>query len=208
MAPIPPKTRKQPRRNNVTTVTTDDVIDRSGRTLTTIHRKQKRLDREQDENTLIARQHAAQGDNSEDGQKIIFRDIFALHKYTLYMNHVSWIDGGNGMQIGWTRGSEYHDVVTPIDSSSAFDDHKIEFGIDGHDASYYEGIETLELRLWGAPEGITAYLVDSTDTSTLMDAINDLIDSITGDGGYEERIEELETHVDDLEERVTALENQ
>ena len=99
MAPIPPIQRKQQQRRTSTTITTDDVIDNYGRTLTTLHRKQRRLDHEQDENTEIARQHAAQGDNSVDSQKIIFRDIFALHKYTLYMNHVSWIDGGNGMQI-------------------------------------------------------------------------------------------------------------
>lgn len=208
MAPIPPKYKKQARKQGPTTVSTDNVIDQYGRTLTTLQRKQKRLDREQDENTEVARQHAAQGDNDKDAQKIIFRDIFAGHKYILYMSAVAWIDNGNGMQIGWTRGSEYHDVVTPISSSSAFEDGKIEFGIDAHidTPGYYDGMESLELRLWGAPEGISAYLVDNTNTSTLSEALGELIEAITGDGGYEDRIEALEEQVADLEERVTALE--
>lgn len=205
MAPIPPKYKKQARKQGPTTVSTDNVIDQYGRTLTTLQRKQKRLDREQDENTEVARQHAKLGEQSKQGNsKIIFRDIIPYRNYTLTFNDTSWLNSGTSLQVGWTRPNEYHDLISPP-QQEPLPDNQFSFALDNEEVDY-SGLETLELRLYGAPEGITAYLEDETESSTLLDVIEELIEAITGEGGYEDRIEELERQVADLEERVTALE--
>lgn len=213
MAPIPPIQRKQQQRRTSTTITTDDVIDQYGRTLTTLHRKQRRLDREQDDNTTIAREHAKLSEGSKQGNsKIIFRDVIPGRGYTLIFNDTSWLNSGTSLQVGWTRPNEYHDLISPP-QQEPLPDNKFEFSLDDPEVDY-TGMQTIELRLYGAPEGVTAYLEDDTNSASLLEQLTDLIENIIGgDDGLEARIAALEeavgipyTGTDTLDERVTALE--
>lgn len=206
MAPIPTVQKKkmqpQPQQSGVSA---SNVFDDSGRSLDTLLRRQKRTNQQHSERIDVSRQHAKLGEKSEAGNsKIIFRDIIPYRKYILTFNDTSWLNSNTSLQVGWTRPNEYHDLISPP-QQEPLPDNKFEFSLDEEEVDY-TGMETLELRLYGAPEGVTAYLEDDTESSSLLEQLTELIEAITGDGGYEERIEELEEKVADLEERVAALE--
>lgn len=212
MAPIPQKQKMNLQQPQQVTVSTDNVIDDYGRTLTTLHRKQKRLDQQQTEKTIIARQHASQGDDEVVSGKIIYRDIFPGRKYLLTFNSTSWLGSGASLQVGWTRPNEYHDVITP--ATEPIPDNQVEIDLTDPEVDY-TGVESIEVRLYGAPEGVKGYLIDCTDTKSLLDAVTDLIENVIGgDNGLEARIAALEeavgipyTGTDTLDNRVTDLES-
>lgn len=215
MAPVPTVRKKKTRQAGPLTVSTDNVVDNYGRTLTTLQRKQRRIDEEQTENTTVARQHAKLGEPSKQGtSKIIFRDIIPYRKYVLLFNDTSWLNSGTSLQVGWTRPNEYHDLISPP-QQEPLPDNKFEFSLDEEGVDY-TGMESLEIRLYGAPEGVTAYLDDDTESKSLLEQLTDLIENIIGgDDGLEARIAALEeavgipyTGTDTLDERVTDLEGQ
>jgi prefoldin subunit 5 len=199
MAPIPQVIKKKPTRAQTTTVGADNVIDDFGRTLTYLQRRQKSLDQQQDKNTTVARQHAAQNE-SDNKNTLVYRDVFPGRKYKLALNDVLWIGGDNTLTIGYTVDNEF----TPIEYKQ--DENEFQFQIP----PTIQKVDTIEVRMTGVSESIRGYMEDDSASSSLWDKIKELIQEILG---LKEKIEDLEEQISsindaiaDLDERVTALE--
>lgn len=202
MAPIPPKITQKPKRAQTQTVSTDNVIDDLGRTLTFLHGRQRTLDRRQDKDTTIARQHAAQSD-ADTKLRLIYRDVFPGQKYKLSFNKYSWIGGSDTVTIGYTVGSDFTTlfVISEPPESGA-----VEISLED-----VEEIDTLEAHLSGAPEGVRGYLEDTTEVGSIKKAIIEILekirDLISGQETINQKISDIQGDISDLDDRVTALED-
>ena len=201
MAPIPQVTKKKLTRAQPQTVSTDNVVDDLGRTLTHLNRKQKSLDKKQSDNITINRQHAQQYESDLQKGKLIYRDVFPGRKYKLTLSDTTWIGGDNVVTIGYTVGNTFTQI------SYDQEDNVFSFEIPSVAA-----VDTLEIRLIGATDTVRSYLEDSTSASGILNKIAQILDDIIGLGN---RIDAIETAVgipytgtDSLDDRVTALENE
>ena len=202
MAPIPPKITQKPKRAQTQTVSTDNVIDDLGRTLTFLHGRQRTLDRRQDKDTTIARQHAAQSD-TDSKLRLIFRDVFPGQKYKLMLNKYSWIGGSDNVTIGYTVGSDF---TTLFVISEPPESGVVEISLED-----VEEIDTLEAHLAGAPDGVRGYLEDTTEVGSIKKAIIEILekirDLISGQETINQKISDIQGDISDLDDRVSALED-
>lgn len=180
-------------------VSTDNVIDDLGRNLTSLHQRQRRIDKDLDKNTTIARQHASQYESDMQKSKLVYRDVFPARKYVLTLSDTRWITEGNKVQIGYTVDDEFTQIGSDITEPP--EENKVEFTLP-----VVAAVDTVEVRLVGAGEKVRGYLEDTSTVGSVSQAIQSLIDLITGDGGLNSRVSELEEQFADLEERVEALE--
>ena len=210
MEPIPHVTKKRPAVVQQKVVSTDNVVDSFGRTLTYLQRKQQRTDRDQQNDITINRQHASQYESDIERNKLIYRDVFPGKKYKLTLSDTTWMGGSNVVTIGYTVG----DTFTQISSTAtAPEDNIFNIGLPSVSA-----IDTLEVRLIGAEDTVRGYLEDNTSSTSLWAKIADILVDI---GDIKDRLDTLESAVsalntavgipytgtDSLDDRVTDLEN-
>lgn len=197
MAPIPQKQKKKLQQPQQVTVSTDNVIDDYGRTLTTLHRKQKQLDQEQTEKTIVASQHATRSDADENNKKFIFRDVFPYRKYKLIFNTGQWLNLADASAtVGYTLDGEFYQLFVIVERP---EHREVEV-----DLTNVPDIDTVEVRLVGAPENIRGYLEDCVSSGDIQIQINDIINRIEA---LEEAVGIPYSGTDTLDTRVTDLEN-
>lgn len=203
MAVIPPKSQKVPKRTHRQNVSTDEVIDEYGYSLSYILRKQKYVDVKQDDNTTVATQHAALNTSDTQQNKLIFRDVFPGHKYKLTLSDTSWMGGSNVCTIGYTVGNTF----TQISSTATAPEDNV-FDVEIPVVSV---VETLEVRLVGASNTVRGYLEDSTTSSSISGSIANILqalaDLISGQSSLSGDVRQLQQDVADLVSRVGTLEN-
>lgn len=203
MAVIPPKSQKVPKRTQRQNVSTDEVIDEYGYSLSYILRKQKYVDVKQDDNTTVATQHAALNTSDTQQNKLIFRDVFPGHKYKLTLSDTSWMGGSNVCTIGYTVGNTF----TQISSTATAPEDNV-FDVEIPVVSV---VETLEVRLVGASNTVRGYLEDSTTSSSISGSIANILqalaDLISGQSSLSGDVRQLQQDVADLVSRVGTLEN-
>jgi chaperonin cofactor prefoldin len=200
MAPIPPKPKKQTRQAGPVYVSTDNVIDDLGRNLTSLNQRQSRINKDQEKNTTIARQHASQYESDMQNSKLVYRDVFPARKYVLTLSDTRWIAEGNKVQIGYTVDDEFTQIGSDITEPP--EENKVEFTLP-----VVAAVDTVEVRLVGAEEKVRGYLEDTSTAGSVSQALEKLVEWIMGDDGINARVTELERQVADLEERVKALED-
>lgn len=212
MAPIPPRLTKRQTQPQQGAISTADVYDELGRPLDSLLRRQKRTDRQQREDITINRQHAAQYESDKRTGTLIYRDVFPGRKYKLTLSDTTWITAGSTAAIGYTASGQFTLLMTLTEPP---EDNLVEIELPGVHA-----IDTLEVRLSGAPGKVRGYLEDDTSSSSILDKIKDIVELITGSGGLSERMETVEqqlssisdditdikSDISDLDDRVTALE--
>ena len=193
MAVIPPKSQKVPKRTPRQNVSTDEVKDEYGYSLSYILRKQKYVDVKQDDNTTVATQHAALNTSDTQQNKLIFRDVFPGHKYKLTLSDTSWMGGSN--------------TFTQISSTATAPEDNV-FDVEIPTVSV---VETLEVRLVGASNTVRGYLEDSTTSSSISGSIANILqalaDLISGQSSLSGDVRQLQQDVADLVSRVGTLEN-
>lgn len=201
MAPIPTIQKNRPQQPRQVVVSTDDVYDELGRSLTSLQRKQRRTDNTQTDNITVNRQHAQQYESKTSDNKLVYRDVFPGRKYKLTLSDITWITGSNTVTIGWTVG----DTFTSINYDQDGNVFSFELGNE-------PAIDTVEVRLVGASSTVRGYLEDCTSASGILNKIAQILEDIIGLGN---RIDAIETAVgipytgtDSLDDRVTALENE
>lgn len=211
MAPIPHITKKKPALAQEKTVSTDNVVDGLGRTLTYMQGRQKRTDRTQSENITINRQHAVQYESDESQNKLIYRDVFPGRKYKLTLSDTSWMGESNVVTIGYTVGDTFNEI-----SSTATPPEDNVFDVE---IPAVPAVDTLEIRLIGVSEKVRSYLEDNTSTSSIKAAIVNILekiaDLISGQESMRDDIEAIQRDIrgihDDissLDERVTKIEEE
>lgn len=211
MAPIPHITKKKPALAQERTVSTDNVVDGLGRTLTYMQGRQKRTDRTQSENITINRQHAVQYESDESQNKLIYRDVFPGRKYKLTLSDTSWMGESNVVTIGYTVEDTFNEI-----SSTATPPEDNVFDVD---IPAVPAVDTLEIRLIGVSEKVRSYLEDNTSTSSIKAAIVNILDKIadliSGQESMRDDIEAIQRDIrgihDDissLDERVTKIEEE
>lgn len=202
MAPIPQKKKTRPRQAGPVRVSTDNVVDEYGQTLTYLQARQNRVDRDQTRKTAINRQHAAQYESDINKNKLIYRDVFPGRKYKLTLSDTSWMGGSNVVTIGYTVG----DTFTQISSTATPPEDNV-FSIE---IPFVAAVDTLEIRLTGAGETVRSYIEDNTTSDSIGGAMARLIDSvadlISGQDDLEDDIREIKDKLQELDDRVTALE--
>lgn len=203
MSVIPPKSQKVPKRAHRQNVSTDEVKDENGNSLSYILRKQKYVDMKQDDNTTVATQHAALNTSDTQQNKLIFRDVFPGHKYKLTLSDTSWMGGSNVCTIGYTVGNTF----TQISSTATAPEDNV-FDVEIPVVSV---VETLEVRLVGASNTVRGYLEDSTTSSSISGSIANILqalaDLISGQSSLSGDVRQLQQDVADLVSRVGTLEN-
>lgn len=195
MAPVPTKSKKQPRQTRPTMVSSDNVYDGFGRSLSSLQRMQSYKERTQDKNTTIARQHASQ--NESNNNTLTYRDVFPGRKYKLTLSDTSWMGEENVVTVGYTNNGTFIELY----STSEAPENNV-FDIDLSNSNIVS-IDTLEIRLVGATKSVRSYIEDNTTSGSLSGAIIRLIDSVADLISGQETINEK---LDDLDRRVTALE--
>lgn len=190
MTPIPPKQRKKPHKSQPTIVSADNVFDGFGYSMSDRLAQQKRTNRTQAEKTTVSLQHSARSDADDNGKKFIFRDVFPYRKYKLTFNTGQWLNLADASAtVGYTLDGDFYQLLV---ITSRPEHRQVDV-----DLSSVPDIDTLEVRLVGAPEGIRGYLEDGTDLGALDDTIAEI----------QEAIEQIQEAIEDLDERVTALED-
>ena len=203
MAPIPTIQKNRPQQPRQVAVSTDDVYDGLGRTLTSLQRRQKRTDSTQTDNITVNRQHAQQYESKTSDNKLIYRDVFPGRKYKLTLSDTTWMGGANVVTVGYTVG----DTFTQLGSwAEAPEDNIFDIEIP----SDQQVVDTLEVRLIGASDTVRGYIEDTTTTSSIKAAIIEILEKIgeliSGQESLEGRIQSIEGEISSLDERVTALE--
>jgi len=194
MIPVPKK--KKSNAQTRTIVSADNVYDSSGNSLSYRLSQQNRTNRIQSKNTDIARQHATRSDADDNGQKFIFRDVFPYRKYNLIFNTGQWLNLADASAtVGYTLDGEFYMLFVITERP---EHREVEV-----DLSSVPDIDTVEVRLVGAPENIRGYLEDNVSAGDLQGQLDDLIERI---GALEEAVGIPYTGTDTLDERVTALE--
>lgn len=204
MAPIPTIQKNRPQQPRQVAVSTDDVYDELGRSLTSLQRKQRRTDNTQTDNITVNRQHAQQYESKTSDNKLVYRDVFPGRKYKLTLSDTTWMGGDNVVTIGYTVSNTFTQISS---TATAPEDNVFDIEIPTVAA-----VDTLEIRLIGATDTVRSYLEDSTSASGILNKIAQILEDIIGLGN---RIDAIETAVgipytgtDSLDDRVTALENE
>ena len=197
MAPVPTIQKKKQQQSQPTGVATSDVYDDLGRPLDSLLRRQKRTDRRQREDITVNRQHATQYESDTQKNKLIYRDVFPGRKYKLTLSDTTWMGDGNVVRIGYT----FNEVFTQLSVTASAPENNV-FAIDLTDSNIV-AVDTLEIRLEGATGKVRSYLEDDTTSSSLSGAIARLLDSVSDLISGQESLQDA---IDDLDRRVTALE--
>ena len=197
MAPVPTLQKKRQQQAQPTGVAAADVYDDLGRPLDSLLRRQKRTDRRQREDITINRQHAAQYESDTQKNKLIYRDVFPGRKYKLTLSDTTWMGDDNVVRIGYT----FNEVFTQLSVTASAPENNV-FAIDLTDSNIV-AVDTLEIRLEGATGKVRSYLEDDTASSSLSGAIARLLDSMADLISGQESLQDA---IDDLDRRVTALE--
>lgn len=197
MAPVPTIQKKRQQQAQPTGVAASDVYDDLGRPLDSLLRRQKRTDRMQREDITINRQHAAQYESDTQKNKLIYRDVFPGRKYKLTLSDTTWMGDDNVVRIGYT----FNEVFTQLSVTASAPENNV-FAIDLTDSNIV-AVDTLEIRLEGATAKVRSYLEDDTTSSSLSGAIARLLDSVADLISGQESLQDA---IDDLDRRVTALE--
>lgn len=220
-APIPHKQKKQVRTTQ-TNVSTNNVYDEFGRSMTSVISSQKRTNKKQQNDITVARQHARKNESSNNGV-IVFRDIFPGMKYKLIISDTTWVSADNTLKVGYYVGEEYT-LISEYTSSP--ENNTIELDLSDVSAVDYLRVDV------STDETIDAYLEDYTETSSILGAITEIVENIAeivtglGEirnnitalqnsvtalqnnyGSIQNSILEIQGDISDLDERVTALEN-
>lgn len=197
MAPVPTIQKKKQQQAQPTGVAAADVYDDLGRPLDSLLRRQKRTDRRQQEDITVNRQHAAQYESDTQKNKLIYRDVFPGRKYKLTLSDTTWMGDDNVVRIGYT----FNEVFTQLSVTASAPENNV-FAIDLTDSNIV-AVDTLEIRLEGATEKVRSYLEDDTTPSSLSGAIARLLDSVADLISGQDSLQDA---IDDLDRRVTALE--
>lgn len=197
MAPVPTIQKKRQQQAQPTGVAASDVYDDLGRPLDSLLRRQKRTDRRQREDITVNRQHAAQYESDTQKNKLIYRDVFPGRKYKLTLSDTTWMGDDNVVRIGYT----FNEVFTQLSVTASAPENNV-FAIDLTDSNIV-AVDTLEIRLEGATEKVRSYLEDDTTSSSLSGAIARLLDSVADLISGQDSLQDA---IDDLDRRVTALE--
>lgn len=211
MPPIPIKPKNAPKKQVQRDVQASNVYDNLGRSLDSLLRSQTRTNRDQEQQSIINRQHAAQYESDISSNKLIYRDVFPGRKYKLTLSDTTWMGGTDVVTVGYTVGNTFTQIFSTaeVPEGNVFE---IEIPV-------VSAVDTLEIRLTGASRTVRGYLEDSTSTESTWGIINRIVDElseiVTGINGLKNRIEALENAVgipyagtNTLDERVTALENE
>lgn len=197
MAPVPTLQKKKQQQAQPTGVAASDVYDDLGRPLDSLLRRQKRTDRRQREDITINRQHATQYESDTQKNKLIYRDVFPGRKYKLTLSDTTWMGDDNVVRIGYT----FNEVFTQLSVTASAPENNV-FAIDLTDSNIV-AVDTLEIRLEGATDKVRSYLEDDTTSSSLSGAIARLLDSVSDLISGQDSLQDA---IDDLDRRVTALE--
>lgn len=197
MAPVPTIQKKRQQQPQPTGVAASDVYDDLGRPLDSLLRRQKRTDRRQREDITINRQHATQYESDTQKNKLIYRDVFPGRKYKLTLSDTTWMGDDNVVRIGYT----FNEVFTQLSVAASAPENNV-FAIDLTDSNIV-AVDTLEIRLEGATGKVRSYLEDDTTSSSLSGAIARLLDSVADLISGQDSLQDA---IDDLDRRVTALE--
>ena len=197
MAPVPTIQKKRQQQAQPTGVAASDVYDDLGRPLDSLLRRQKRTDRRQREDITVNRQHAAQYESDTQKNKLIYRDVFPGRKYKLTLSDTTWMGDDNVVRIGYT----FNDLFTQLTVTASAPENNV-FAIDLTDSNIV-AVDTLEIRLEGATGKVRSYLEDDTTSSSLSGAIARLLDSVSDLISGQDSLQDA---IDDLDRRVTALE--
>jgi hypothetical protein len=201
MAPIPHVHKKKPQART-TSVSTDNVYDTLGNSMSQLLRKQSYSNKTQSSDIKVARQHARKN-GACSNTSIIFRDVFPGMKYKINLNDTSWVSDDKHLQVGYNVGKEFHILE---DHTEPPEDNLIELELPS-----VNSIDYMEIRI-PSGQNLEAYLEDTSETGSIWDKIADLIAEIMGlsdeNEQLNERIEELERIVQDHESRIAALEGE
>ena len=210
MAPIPTKSKKKPQKTVPQEVSASKVYDGHGRSLDSLLRKQTRTNKDQEQKSIINRQHASQYESDLQKDKLIYRDVFPGRKYKLTLSDTTWMGGSNAVTVGYTVGSTFTQIYS---TAEAPEDNVFEIEIP-----VVSAVDTLEIRLVGAASTVRSYIEDNTSSDSISGALARLIDKvadlISGQERLEDRVKALEnavgipyTGTDSLADRVEALED-
>ena len=201
MAPIPHIQKKKPQ-TSTKSVSTDNVYDTFGNSMSQLLRKQSYSNKTQSSDIKVARQHARKN-GAGSNTSIIFRDVFPGMKYKINLNDTSWVSDDKHLQVGYNVGKEFHILE---DHTEPPEDNLIELELPS-----VNSIDYMEIRI-PSGQNLEAYLEDASETGSIWDKITDLIAEIMGlsdeNEQLNERIEELERIVQDHESRIAALEGE
>ena len=195
MPPIPHTQKKKKVQLPPKPLSTDDVTDDMGRTLTTLLRSQKRTDLGQTTSITVARQHASQNESSQKQRALIFRDVFPGRKYNLTLSDTTWIVGSATITIGYTVG----DTFTPIAVDPPEDNTYV------IEIPAVQAVDTLEARLTGAPDKVRGYLEDATTSNSILDKIKEIVELITGTDGINSKISALQSSVSTINDSISGI---
>lgn len=203
MAPIPPKEKAQlPQQPKPQAVSTNNVYDGLGRSLSSTLRKQKWTNKDHDSRITTNRQHASQYESDLQKDKLIYRDVFPGRKYKLTLSDTTWMGGSNVVTVGYTVANTFTQIFS---TAEAPEDNVFEIEIP-----VVSAVDTLEIRLIGASDTVRGYLEDYTSSSGLGGIIERIVDAIgelaLGLDDINDQIDDLQDQIDDLDIRVTALE--
>lgn len=203
MAPIPNKGKPQFQKKMQQSINASRVQDDFGRTLDYTLRKQKYTNRDHEGRITTNRQHAAQYESDMQKNRLIYRDVFPGRKYKLTLSDTTWMGGDNVVTAGYTVGENFTQIFSTAEAPEANT-----FGID---MPLVAAVDTLEVRLIGASGTVRGYIEDCTTSSSISGAVARLIDKvadlIAGQDNIEGDIRDIKDDIQDLDDRVTALEN-
>lgn len=195
MAPIPTIQKKKARQQAAPSgVAAADVYDSYGRPLDRLLRRQRRTDRQQSEDITVSRQHARQYESDTEGNVLVYRDVFPGRKYKLTLSDTSWIGDGGTVTVGYTVGSDFHQLTATRDGS------ELTFEIPDTVAV----VDTVEVRLTGAPGTVRGYLDDETSAGSLLDKIAQILQDIIGLGS---RVRELENTMQNIQDSLATIQD-
>jgi hypothetical protein len=201
MAPIPHVQKKKPQARPAS-VSTDNVYDNLGKSMSQLLRSQSYNNNTQRGDITVARQYARKND-SNSSSSIILRDVFPGMKYKIHLNNASWVSEERHLQVGYNTNREFHILEDHTEPPA---ENLIELELP----SDVDPIDYMEIRI-PSGQNLEAYLEDATETGSIWEKIADLITDIIGlsdeNKELKERIEELERIAQDHEERISALED-
>lgn len=202
MPPIPQKIKKAPQIHTQKDVQASNVYDDYGRSLDSLLRSQTRTNRDQEQKSIINRQHATQYESDIINNRLVYRDVFPGRKYKITLSDTTWMGGTSIVTIGYTVGSTFTQISS---TAEAPEDNVFEIEIP-----LVSEVDSLEIRLVGAKSIVKGYIEDSTSSDSISGAIARILDSveelISGQNSLKDDVRELKDKIEELDERVTALE--
>lgn len=217
MPPVPTRQKRQPERAQQDKVTTDDVVDGLGYTLTQILNRNRREAKMQAQETQQAidelnegvaqasRTQTAENDGTEETVSVTFTQVMAGKTYRVELTDLSWwVQGTSQIEIGYWEGEDY----TRLMLITTVPEEPIEVTIPDEASP-----DSIEVIITGACS-TQVNLIDITETEdtmqdlTVPDAGLDQtqIDNILHNLGLDTIIQDFEQRISDLEQRVSDLE--